>query len=101
MGEPSRDGSLSHDGYGRSYTVQDLQLQRVFTLKQRLQELKPELFKDGVAALKAKRDAELAVAAVQREVHILLGGDAVLDMMKVFAEFAAAEQAIVSKPKRK
>ena len=93
------EGTLSVDGYGQSYTVQDLQLRRVAELKQRLQDLRPDLFQAGVKAVKLKNDADFAVEFVRKQVHELLGGDAVVDMFKVFGDTAAADQVVKNKRK--
>lgn len=84
--EASVDGALAPDGYGRSFTVQDLQMRERAELKARVSK---ELWEEGVQAVRTMKQAEAAMTAVKVALHRGLGEAAAGTLCRMMIEAAA------------
>ena len=91
------EGSPAADGYGRSFTVEDLRARERADLRARVSK---ELWDEGVRAVRAKLEAEASLAAVRVALHRGLGGDAAATICQMITE-AARLPVELPKQKRK
>lgn len=67
----------ANEGHGQFITVEKLEELERIRIRERMNELKPELFAEAVRATRAKQDADAAAEKVRREIHLVVGGDGV------------------------
>jgi hypothetical protein len=95
---PTATGTAA-DGYGEFVTVQDLDRRERARIRERLEQMRPELIAKGIEVVKAKALADAAAEALRVELHATVGGDGIVAAMAIIHEGVAKQAAEAAKAK--
>jgi hypothetical protein len=98
LGHQPMPAGPAADGYGSFVTVDALQAREREKIRQRLEELRPELIAKGVEVIKMKALADADAESLRKELHAAVGADGVQHAMALIQEEIKKASATSAKP---
>lgn len=91
------EGRPAGDYCGRAFTVEDVRARQLIDLRAAV---KPELWEQGVRAMRARADAESSLAQLHKTIHITMGAVAAFELFRMMEEAAKVPTELPAKKRK-